>query len=86
VEIQALQTYIPVWREVFKEASTAKKKMKLSTINECVRVYRESVEIKLKINIDSFLSTAGVNNIVGTKAKNDDPSKILSHKTKINQE
>lgn len=26
VEIQALQTYIPVWREVFKKASTTKKK------------------------------------------------------------
>lgn len=54
VEIQSLKTYIPVWREVFKKASTAKKKMMLSTIIECVRVYRDSVELTLKLNISSF--------------------------------
>ncbi|CAH1059858.1 hypothetical protein [Paenibacillus pseudetheri] len=56
--MQALQTYIPVWREVFKKASTAKKKMMLSTIIECVRVYRDSVELTLKLKISSFLATA----------------------------
>ncbi|WP_216857488.1 hypothetical protein [Paenibacillus tritici] len=86
VEIQALQTYIPVWREVFKKASTAKKKMMLSTIIECVRVYRESVELTLKLDINSFLSTAGENYLTGTKVKNEDPSKMLSHLLKINNE
>lgn len=63
--MQALQTYIPVWREVFKKASTAKKKMMLSTIIECVRVYRDSVELTLKLNISSFLATSSVSSLKG---------------------
>lgn len=87
VEIQALQTYIPVWREVFKKASAAKKKMMLSTIIECVRVYRDSVELTLKLNISSFLATASASSLKGNDLNAGDNvlGKALSHHTKVEQ-
>jgi hypothetical protein len=85
VEMQAFQTYIPVWREVFKKASTAKKKMMLSTIIECVRVYRDSVELTLKIS--SFLATACASSLKVDDLNVGDNvlGKALSHHTNIEQ-
>ncbi|RUT44672.1 hypothetical protein EJP82_17080 [Paenibacillus anaericanus] len=50
----ALQTYIAVWRELFKDAYTPNRKMIFSTIIGCIRVYRDLVELELKIDINSF--------------------------------
>lgn len=58
-EIKMLQEYVPVWREVFEQASDAKKKMMLGTIIGSIRVYRDRIEINFKLRIDQFLGTMG---------------------------
>jgi DNA invertase Pin-like site-specific DNA recombinase/ElaB/YqjD/DUF883 family membrane-anchored ribosome-binding protein len=54
-EIKTLQQHVPVWRKVFDQASDAKKKMMLGTIIDCVRVFRDRVEVDFKLRIDQFL-------------------------------
>jgi DNA invertase Pin-like site-specific DNA recombinase/flagellar biosynthesis chaperone FliJ len=56
-EIKTLQQYVPVWRKVFDQASDAKKKMMLATIIDCVRVFRDRVEVDFRLRIDQFLGT-----------------------------
>ncbi len=58
-EIKTLQEYVPVWREVFEQASNEKKKMMLGTIIGSIRVYRDRIEINFKLRIDQFLGTMG---------------------------
>jgi hypothetical protein len=59
VELEAVKTYVPVWREVFENASNEKKKMMLSTIIGSIQVYREKIEIEFKLHINQFLGTMG---------------------------
>lgn len=58
-KVAALQKYVPVWREVFEQASDSKKKMMLGTIINSVRVFRDKVNIDFKLRIDQFLGTMG---------------------------
>lgn len=58
-EMEEVQKYIPVWREVFEKASIEKKKMMLNTIIDVVTVYRNKVEIDCKINVGYFLGAMG---------------------------
>lgn len=59
--------------------------MMLSTIIDCVRVYRDSVELTLKLNISSFLATASASSLKGNDLNAGDNvlGKALSHHTKI---
>lgn len=56
-EMRTLQEYVPVWKDVFDQASDSKKKMMLATIIGCVRVFRDRVEIDFKLRINQFLGT-----------------------------
>lgn len=56
-ELVVLQKYIPHWKEVFNQASIEKKKMMLSYIIDEIYVSRDEVNIKLKIDIQSFLNS-----------------------------
>ena len=58
-EMEEVQKYIPIWREVFEEASIEKKKMMLSTIIDKIFVYTEKIEMKCRININDFLGKMG---------------------------
>lgn len=59
----------------------------LSTIIECVRVYRDSVELTLKLSISSFLATASGSSLKGNDLNAGDNvlGKALSHHTKIEE-
>jgi site-specific DNA recombinase len=54
-ELEELKMYVPVWREVFENASIEKKKMMLSAVIDRIMVYRDSVEINFKIHISQFV-------------------------------
>ncbi len=58
-EMEKLQRYIPVWREVFEKASVEKKKMMLSTVIDKIVVFRDRVEITFKISLNRFLVNEG---------------------------
>ncbi len=58
-EMEELQRYIPVWREVFEKASVEKKKMMLSTVIDKIVVFRDRVEITFKISSNRFLVNEG---------------------------
>lgn len=55
-DISKMQKMIPVWREEFDKATHEKKKMMLSQIIEEIIVFRDKVEIKVKLFINEFLS------------------------------
>ncbi|UGB29946.1 recombinase family protein [Metabacillus sp. B2-18] len=59
-EVEELKKHIPIWREVFENASSEKKKMMLSTVIERVVVYKDNVEITFKININQFVKNGVV--------------------------
>jgi site-specific DNA recombinase len=75
-EMEALQKYIPVWREVFEQASSEKKKMMLSTIIGGVVVYRDRIEVYFKLHISQFINGMGYEAI---KHKNSNMGKVLSY-------
>ncbi|ACJ34738.1 MULTISPECIES: hypothetical protein [Anoxybacillus] len=58
-EMEELQRYIPVWREVFEKASVEKKKMMLSTVIDKIVVFIDRVEITFKISLNRFLVNKG---------------------------
>ncbi|WP_240672277.1 hypothetical protein [Anoxybacillus flavithermus] len=58
-EMEELQRYIPVWREVFEKVSVEKKKMMLSTVIDKIVVFRDRVEITFKISLNRFLVNEG---------------------------
>ena len=59
-----IQNMIPNWKEEFKNSSTEKKKVLLSTIIDRVIVHTEQIEIKVKMSLEEFIrgSTGGTNN------------------------
>lgn len=59
-EMEVLQEYVPVWREVFEQASAAKKKMMLSTIINDILVHRNRIEIDFKLRINQFIGKMGI--------------------------
>lgn len=59
-EVEELKKHIPIWREVFENASTEKKKMMIATVIEKVVVYKDNVEITFKININQFVENGVV--------------------------
>lgn len=75
-EMELLQQYIPVWREVFEAASTEKQKMMLGTLIENVEVHRDRIEITFKLHISQFVSTLGA--AAGT-LKVGQHGKVLTH-------
>lgn len=80
-EMEEVQKYIPVWREVFENASIERKKMMLSSIIEGITVHRDKVEINFKLHIREFIGvmTNGSIPTNGTNISNPIINKILSH-------
>lgn len=56
--LEELQKHIPVWREVFEKAEHDKKKMMLQTIIESITVYKDRIQVKPKMVIDSFINAS----------------------------
>jgi flagellar biosynthesis chaperone FliJ len=56
--LEELQKHIPVWRDVFEKADHDKKKMMLQTIIESITVYKDRIQVKPKMVIDSFISAS----------------------------
>lgn len=54
--LEELKKHIPVWREVFEKADHDKKKMMLQTIIESITVYKDRIQVKPKMVIDTFIS------------------------------
>jgi site-specific DNA recombinase len=73
-EIEILQSHLPVWREVFEQASPAKKKMMLSTIINSIHVHRDRIEVDFKLRISQFIGAMGMATMVNVVN-----GKVLSH-------
>ncbi|WP_366294867.1 recombinase zinc beta ribbon domain-containing protein [Paenibacillus sp. AN1007] len=54
-EMETLKEYIPVWHDVFDEASMEKKKMMLSTLIDVVYVSKEKISVEIKARLKEFL-------------------------------
>lgn len=54
-EMIQLQEHIPVWSEVFAEANDNQKKKMLSTIVKQVTVFRDNIDIEVRLHINQFL-------------------------------
>lgn len=54
-ELETLMEYIPVWQDVFDEASTEKKKMMLSILIDVIYVSKEKISVEIKGRIKEFL-------------------------------
>lgn len=59
-EIMQLQKHIPVWSEVFTEANDNQKKKMLSTIVKQVTVFRDNIDIEIRLNIKKFMGLGDV--------------------------
>ncbi|MCK6075568.1 hypothetical protein [Paenibacillus silvae] len=53
--MEMLKEFIPVWQDVFDEASTEKKKMMLSTLIDVVYVSKEKISVEIKDRFKGFL-------------------------------
>lgn len=79
-EMEELKKYIPVWGEVFENASIEKKKMMLSTIIDNIVVYRDKIDITFKIQLTQFVGTMGTKTFKNNNTNNEDVvSKVLSY-------
>lgn len=54
-DLELLKKHVPVWKDVFISASHDKKKMMVHTIIDKIIVYREKLEIQVKLHIDQFV-------------------------------
>lgn len=52
------QSSIPIWREVFEEASIDKQKMMLSKLIDIIRAFKDHVEIDINFSIQEFVKSA----------------------------
>ncbi|WP_073341230.1 recombinase family protein [Caldanaerobius fijiensis] len=55
-----LKNTIPVWKEVFEKASISKKKMMLSQIIDKIVVYRDKIDVHVKIHLNQFINTSRI--------------------------
>lgn len=62
-DMSKLQRMIPVWREEFDKAPNEKKKMMLVQIIDDIVVYRDKIEINVKLHINEFLGYMKDNNL-----------------------
>ncbi|MFK4167648.1 recombinase family protein [Paenibacillus lautus] len=54
-EMENLVKSIPVWKEVFQKAPIDKRKMMLNSVIERVTVYRDRVDLKIKLKVHELL-------------------------------
>lgn len=62
IEIDSLKEFassISIWDEKFYEANHDKKKVMLRNIIDYIEVFRDSVDIKFKLDVAQFLSDCG---------------------------
>ncbi|WP_289137380.1 hypothetical protein [uncultured Brevibacillus sp.] len=78
--METLQQYIPKWREVFKAATIAKRKMLLRPIIGGIRGYRDRVEVTFKLRISQFIDAMGCVESKGVKTPDEALyGKVLVH-------
>ena len=58
-DMASLQKLIPVWKEEFDEGNVEKRKMMLAQIVSEIKVWRDKVEVNVKMSINDFI--AGIN-------------------------
>jgi DNA invertase Pin-like site-specific DNA recombinase len=56
-DLETLQKHIPVWKQMFEEASKDKKKMMLHTIIDKVHIFREHIKLDVKLTIEQFIGS-----------------------------
>ncbi|WP_458123304.1 recombinase family protein [Paenibacillus sp. Z3-2] len=57
-EMETLKDYLPVWKDVFRKASTEKKKMMLSTLLEVVYISKDKILVEIKGRIKELLGSS----------------------------
>ncbi|WP_167353650.1 recombinase family protein [Thermoanaerobacter thermohydrosulfuricus] len=70
-DLENLKNILPTWRETFEKASIHQKKMMLSTIIDKVIVYRDKVDIQIKIKLHQFIKYSYNEYIINEDVKND---------------
>ncbi|MFC3768304.1 recombinase family protein [Paenibacillus sp. GCM10012303] len=56
-EMESFINIIPVWKEVFRGASHEKQKMMLTNVIDSIIVYRDSVEVNVKLKITDLIKS-----------------------------
>jgi seryl-tRNA synthetase len=60
--LKALQQTIPVWWEVYENATIEEKKMMLTHILDKVYIGRDGLEIRFKVHIEQLIRSVGMQN------------------------
>ncbi len=55
-EMETLVKSIPIWKETFQSAPIERKKMMLNSVIDNVIVYRDSIELKIKLKVHELLN------------------------------
>ncbi|OPG98914.1 hypothetical protein B2I21_08440 [Chryseobacterium mucoviscidosis] len=57
-EMESLVKLIPVWKDSFQNAGLEKKKMMLNSVIDTITVYRDSIDLKIKLNVHELVQMA----------------------------
>lgn len=57
-EMESLVKLIPVWKDSFHKAGLEKKKMMLNSVIDTITVYRDSIDLKIKLNVHELVQMA----------------------------
>ncbi|WP_162616222.1 zinc ribbon domain-containing protein [Paenibacillus lutimineralis] len=57
-EMENLVKSIPVWKDVFLNAPIEKQKMMLNSVIDSVTVYRDSIELKIKLRVQELIDSS----------------------------
>ncbi|MBD2871584.1 recombinase family protein [Paenibacillus arenilitoris] len=70
-EMEELRRSIPVWKDEFENASHEKQKMMLSYIVDNIIVYKDSIELNVKLNVTNFIGSinGSERNVMGAPPK-----------------
>lgn len=75
-EVEVLKKFLPEWRDVFENASTAKKKMMLSTIIKNIDVRKDGIRIDFKLRVSQFIGVMGMASMSNEVNKD----KVITHR------
>ena len=82
-ELKDLQKHIPEWEDVFEKANDNIKKKMLSTLIDEVRVYREKVEIDIKMSIQDFISHGELSKVMRSPSSTNNTTHYLTKKISV---
>lgn len=75
-EVEVLKKYLPEWRDVFENTTTAKKKMMLSTIVKNIDVKKDGIRIDFKLRISQFIGVMGM----ASSSNEVNKDKVITHR------